>query len=951
MARYVIFVLVFFLAAGGIGAQDIKPLEISCADLALSYTPEQGAVVTAFGMIVSKGSSLWVMHEDWSDRYYGAIDKPDLLRTADIEDWKGGKKITLHHHLPEGRKGPFRGTETFTLLPDNSITYQLDFSFSHDLPAVFEWNIAQLNPTLFLGCPYQVKDDKQTTNTITPVLPMPGPIYESMMARAFNTVQFDTRFGPVVIESHASDDLFLLDFRKNKWAQWENPLFWLGVFTRKIVAAQPVSVSVTIRFPKTLTLGGERGFQSRPVEFAEEPGILNPSHDPEYVIPMPKEMKFNGSDMPLGATLLCDVTAAADPEVDKALRFFGRDMESFFNIRVEPRDPAQPLTSPVLRLVLEKDLPGLPAPAAFRSPEHPEGYALRIAKGETLLSARTPRGLFNGLMTLQQLIKINSDGLFFKGAEISDYPALDFRGIHCLSGKNAGDQIAKAVRLLMARFKINTLVWECQYIIWDSQPDLAHLEYGMDKQDARKVVDAAAESFVEIIPLVQSLGHSEWIFTNGRNLDIAEDPEKPYTYNPTNPRTYEFIFSVYQEALDFFKPRTFHIGHDEVTMLGRFPWKSKDSGKTATQLIMEDTLKLKKWFDERGIRVMLWGDMFLWKTEASCAALAPSLADAVERRRLLPRDITVCDWHYESFSPEGYTSLELFKKEGRPVIGAAWYNPENIRNLSQACVKSGAYGFLQTTWAGFNFDIDNLEKEHFQYWAYIWAAHYAWTGTHETIAALPFNAQEVFWDLWFNRKRVTSPRPGVSLDLSPLFNRRLQDDERGSGWTGFGPGYDLSSFSVQETRFGDTMFRIKPGDNNQAALFLAGKINPTGDFPREVRLLLAPRGVAAAHFLMACSARTRNGNKVGAIRFSYDDGTFADKELIYGRNCFATDDVRAGSDARIAWRADAANGLPLRLWDLVFDNPQPEKNVTAVILQSEDTESAPVFMAVSLLDR
>src|SRR5690606_652680 len=112
--------------------------------------------------------------------------------------------------------------------------------------------------------------------------------------------------------------------------------------------------------------------------------------------------------------------------------------------------------------------------------------------------------------------------------------------------------------------------------------------------------------FVDLIPLIQSLGHSEWIFTNGHNLDIAEDPDMPYAYSPTNPRTYDFIFSVYQEALDFFQPKGFHIGHDEVTMRGRFPYRSRESGMSATDLILMDTIKLNDWFRERGVMVHLW---------------------------------------------------------------------------------------------------------------------------------------------------------------------------------------------------------------------------------------------------------------------------------------------------------------------------------------------------------
>ncbi len=88
---------------------------------------------------------------------------------------------------------------------------------------------------------------------------------------------------------------------------------------------------------------------------------------------------------------------------------------------------------------------------------------------------------------------------------------------------------------------MNTLIWECEYLKWDSHPEIHHSTYGMDKSDALQVIDAARDRFIEIIPLVQSLGHCEWIFANGQHLDRAEDPASAPAYCPTNPDTYTFI--------------------------------------------------------------------------------------------------------------------------------------------------------------------------------------------------------------------------------------------------------------------------------------------------------------------------------------------------------------------------------------------------------------------------
>jgi hexosaminidase len=96
------------------------------------------------------------------------------------------------------------------------------------------------------------------------------------------------------------------------------------------------------------------------------------------------------------------------------------------------------------------------AEAGLALPANPEGYSLLVRGDAAAIAANTETGVFYGLTTLLQLSALDKKGVYLKGAEIVDYPALAFRGVHCLSGKNAGDQIAKAIRTLMARFKMNS---------------------------------------------------------------------------------------------------------------------------------------------------------------------------------------------------------------------------------------------------------------------------------------------------------------------------------------------------------------------------------------------------------------------------------------------------------------------------------------------------------------
>lgn len=942
-------------------------------DMEFYYTPDQGVSLTVHGVPVIRGTSLWVVAPHFARRFYGPIDNPYLLQKATVEPWQGGRKITLYHKvLPsmnEGEGCPFSGTETFIITPDNTYSATLSFNFSKDVPAWIEWGVGCFNPSFIIGCPFaaRVGDESfirgspfsarvgvETLQGVIPIMAKSASVRESTVAEDFSLLTMETRLGDVRIETYPEDHLIFFDYRKNVWADVNKPMFWMGVMDKPIEPKKPATFSVTMRFPATMksaVASAGRLSNATPLQFSD--AVRIPHWGEDYIIPRPKKARFTDASLPLTSATSVYIGKNPTAGMEKALAFLLRDLKELYNI--EPRVMREDLSPDEARggVIVLGEEGRHPAPAVIcgraglEVPTHPEGYSLLVTPDAACIAAKTERGVFYGVTTLVQLIRVSDKGVFLHGAEIVDYPALNFRGIHCLTGKNAGGEIAKAVRELMARFKINTLVLECEYITWDSHPELAQHSYGMSKDDARKVIRAADENMIEVIPLIQSLGHSEWMFTNGQHLDLAEDPERPYHSCPTNPQAYKLIFDVYQEAVDLFKPRIFHIGHDEVTGSGRFPYRSKKSGKTVTQLIMEDIQKLHTWFKERNIQVMLWGDMFLYKTEAADACNAGTLAEAKERRSLLPRDVIIADWHYEPVSPEKYTSLKIWKDEGLAVVGAGWDNSTDIRNLAKAAEMNGALGYLQTTWAGFNFAITNNEPVWRQYWSYILAAHYAWSGDATPEENLPFRAHQKLTDLWFDVRPDMRKRSGFFVDLRPFANRRLDDTPARNGWVGFGPDLDFSSIPCGESLFDDIRFNIQKNEKGCAAVLLAGRLNPPGDFPSAIEISHDLVTVTELHFLMNSAMRAADNTPSGAIVIAYEDGTADRHNLAYGKTIFASDDYRLGRNARIVWQGQTHGGENIRLWDISWKNPKPDLKVCKITVESAGTEAAPVLLAIT----
>ncbi|MBN1900891.1 hypothetical protein JW926_06140, partial [Candidatus Sumerlaeota bacterium] len=164
---FIVFgVLMFSFSETG-AAEIERPIIEHCGNMTFSYT-RSGASLEVFDIPFMKDNSLWVITPNWKVKYYQVDAQKDLLQRAAIEEIPNGKKITIFHEMPPEYDCPFKGTQTFLLTRDNTFTATLDFTFSKEAPAVFEWGIGHLNHALLIGKSFTTTDDKQTTTAIIP---------------------------------------------------------------------------------------------------------------------------------------------------------------------------------------------------------------------------------------------------------------------------------------------------------------------------------------------------------------------------------------------------------------------------------------------------------------------------------------------------------------------------------------------------------------------------------------------------------------------------------------------------------------------------------------------------------------------------------------------------------------------------------------------------------------
>ena len=380
--------------------------------------------------------------------------------------------------------------------------------------------------------------------------------------------------------------------------------------------------------------------------------------------------------------------------------------------------------------------------AGVKPCSHAEGYVLLVGPHRIVVAGHDPHGTFYGAQTLCQMLDKDTHGVYAHGGTITDYPSLPWRGVHLFVGNHALPFHQKLIVSVLARLKMNNLVLQCEQAKWDTLGPGAP-PWAMSKADLKAEIAFARRYGLTVTPLVNSAGHLPWLFQDPANLPLAEDPQTPYAANVSNLATYQKLFQLYDEVLDTFHPDTLHIGGDEVTQRGRFPFRSIGKYPTVAAAFTAHITKLHNHLKARGVKTMLWSDMILSPGDAKDATNAPTPAQAAEMRAGLPKDTILTDWHYRVDDP--FTSPLLLRRAGfGPVIGGTWAVSGNIIGFSRALTQQHQRGLLQTTWAGYNSSEANLKHEKRQFAAFVLAADCAWNGGTFDPKRLPYDPDKVF---------------------------------------------------------------------------------------------------------------------------------------------------------------------------------------------------------------
>ncbi|MDD2708656.1 MAG: glycoside hydrolase family 20 zincin-like fold domain-containing protein [Verrucomicrobiae bacterium] len=241
-----------------------------------------------------------------------------------------------------------------------------------------------------------------------------------------------------------------------------------------------------------------------------------------------------------------------------------------------------------------------------------EAYCLEIRPRGIVLRAPCARGIFHGTQTLRQIIE---NGKNIKECKIEDWPDLPFRGVHLMLQDSIPDPgwFHEAFDRL-AGYKINSVIMEYE----DKFPYRKHaainhpLAFG--RRQIKELNDRAGSLQIQIIPLLQSLGHVEYILKHDAYARLRERADSGFEYCPLHPGAFALFKDLADELLAAHPgSEYFHIGGDEAWFLGECERcrKVARSPREKSRLFVDYVNRVADYLIEKGKIPIVWSDVLV----------------------------------------------------------------------------------------------------------------------------------------------------------------------------------------------------------------------------------------------------------------------------------------------------------------------------------------------------
>jgi len=240
----------------------------------------------------------------------------------------------------------------------------------------------------------------------------------------------------------------------------------------------------------------------------------------------------------------------------------------------------------------------------------PEEYTIDIQPAEVQVRACSRRGFLHALATIHQL----RDGPLLPVGHVHDWPRLPVRGLQLMFETVKQLRFEDAVRLIdsAARHKLNTILMEFgDRFPFEGEHQVVASPGALTAGELAELIAHTRASGLQVIPLLQSLGHLHYLLKHDQYAGLREEDEVRAQLCPLNEQSFVTWTELAEQVLGLLDICTLmHIGADETRQLGECPRcaaEAEQSGKGG--LYTRHINKVCGWLAERGITPIIWADI------------------------------------------------------------------------------------------------------------------------------------------------------------------------------------------------------------------------------------------------------------------------------------------------------------------------------------------------------
>jgi hypothetical protein len=278
----------------------------------------------------------------------------------------------------------------------------------------------------------------------------------------------------------------------------------------------------------------------------------------------------------------------------------------------------------------------------------------------------------------------------------------------------------------LAGLGVNLIIAEVDYNYeYVSHPELRS-EDPVSRETVKEMVALCRRYKIRLVPEFQSLGHQSWAertypllvkypqfdespgkYPGNKGLDDSGNEFYCRSWCPLHPDLNPIIFALYDELIDAFEADALHVGMDEVFVIGDAACarcRNKAPAELFAKAVNDAYGHIVK---TRGKEMMMWGDRLLDGAETGYGMWEASKNATYPAVDLIPKDIIICDWHYErkyeDMRTYGFPSIGCFLEKGFRVLPASYRDTKAVRNLIDASLvfrSDRMLGHLCTVWRG-----------------------------------------------------------------------------------------------------------------------------------------------------------------------------------------------------------------------------------------------------------